>query len=302
MKILYSLVMVLAAAAVCNAAKIAYWDCNHDPLTYELLDRVGSANGVLEDKLNPGNPALRMNFVTSGAGLGSNYGNALWTDRLDDRVSLGEVDAFDFGKSDFTVTGWFRSNNYARHGCIIRHGWWDVGGFDIVVLKNNGRVSFEVFGLTANKSVISDNVLNNDKWHWFAAVVRNEALYLYIDGVLQSNSGVTFDPGTSATVSGYGTYIDMDMAGSVDDLAIYNNALTGTLNSSNTLVAGGLYFVWHGVAETGPTTCEQVWASGYGNSADLNKNCRVDFKDFAVFAQQWLLCNIPNVTGCVANW
>jgi hypothetical protein len=300
-KITLTVLMLLSSAAAVNAARIAYWNCDQNETDAYLLDRVGTANGVLEDKTY-GPPPNRMKFVPSGAGLNGGYGYALWTDNLNDRVNLGEVDAFDFGKNSFTVTGWFNSSNYARHGCVIRHGWWDIGGFDVVILKSNGRVSFEVFGPTANKSVISDNVLNDGKWHWFAGVVNNEALYLYIDGTLQSASGVTYDPATTASVTGQNTFINMDMAGSVDDIALYNTALSATLDQNNKLIAGGLYFVWHGLSAEGPTTCEQVWQAGYGNEADLNHDCTVDFKDFAEFAIQWLTCNDPADQGCQYSW
>ncbi|HBG26296.1 MAG: hypothetical protein A2Y10_01960 [Planctomycetes bacterium GWF2_41_51] len=294
------LVLILLAGIV-NAAQVAYWSCDQNETDQLVLDRIGTANGVLEDKTY-GPPPNRMKFVPSGAGLDGDYGYALWTDNLNDRANLSEVDAFDFGKSNFTITGWFNSSNYARHGCILRHGWWDIGGFDVVILKNNGSISFEVFGPTANKSVISDNVLNDGKWHWFAGVVNSETLYLYIDGVLQTASGVTYDPGTTATVSGQSTFINMDMAGSVDDIGLYNTSLSATLNQDNALVAGELYFVWHGLSAQGPTICDEVWQAGYGNEADLNQDCTVDFKDFAEFSLQWLTCNDPTDEGCQHSW
>jgi hypothetical protein len=37
------------------------------------------------------------------------------------------------------------------------------------------------------------------------------------------------------------------------------------------------------------------WGYEYG---DLNRDCYVDFKDFAIFADGWLKCTMPNVPGC----
>ena len=80
-----------------------------------------------------------------------------------------------------------------------------------------------------------------------------------------------------------------------------------------------------------PTTCQEVWQQGYGMAVDLDRNCRVDWGDFAVFAgdwlgvgcvvadfnddcsvdwgdfavfaASWLACNDPqNMPPCIATW
>ncbi|OHB57753.1 MAG: hypothetical protein A2Y12_18245 [Planctomycetes bacterium GWF2_42_9] len=45
--------------------------------------------------------------------------------------------------------------------------------------------------------------------------------------------------------------------------------------------------------------CTDVWSEGYGLKADLNKDCEVNFKDFAEFAEAWLLCNNPDPADCL---
>ena len=46
-------------------------------------------------------------------------------------------------------------------------------------------------------------------------------------------------------------------------------------------------------------TCADAWTYGQGSNPDFNQDCRVGFKDFAAFAQQWLSCNNPGITGCL---
>jgi hypothetical protein len=65
---------------------------------------------------------------------------------------------------------------------------------------------------------------------------------LYVDGLLQSASGVAYGAATTASTNGVG-YIARNMVCYVDDIALFNNALSSTV-SGNTLVSGGLYNVW----------------------------------------------------------
>jgi hypothetical protein len=37
-----------------------------------------------------------------------------------------------------------------------------------------------------------------------------------------------------------------------------------------------------------PTTCQEVWQMGLGLAGDFNEDCRVDFKDLAIFCEAWL--------------
>jgi len=48
-----------------------------------------------------------------------------------------------------------------------------------------------------------------------------------------------------------------------------------------------------------PATCQEVWMSPFtGDKADVNKDCKVDFKDFAELAEDWSLCYDPDTDNC----
>ncbi len=52
-----------------------------------------------------------------------------------------------------------------------------------------------------------------------------------------------------------------------------------------------------------PKTCKDAVEKGLIHVADRNKDCKIDFFDFAVFALDWALCNDPGGgTGCLPNW
>jgi len=49
-------------------------------------------------------------------------------------------------------------------------------------------------------------------------------------------------------------------------------------------------------------SCAELWDLGLGIVADVNKDCKVDFADFAIFALSWGKCNDPCDPDCVPNW
>jgi hypothetical protein len=67
-----------------------------------------------------------------------------------------------------------------------------------------------------------------------------------------------------------------------------------TTNSFGTNNIGSLNITYY----KQPATCDEVWQAGYGLASDLDRNCIVDFKDFAVFIQRWFECNNPQDLTC----
>jgi len=47
-----------------------------------------------------------------------------------------------------------------------------------------------------------------------------------------------------------------------------------------------------------PENCVQIWSSGLGMEADFNRDCVVNFEDFAVWALEWSQCNVMVEETC----
>ena len=58
------------------------------------------------------------------------------------------------------------------------------------------------------------------------------------------------------------------------------------------------------VGATSPMNCDEARDMGYvvNINADINKDCRYDFYDFALIAQDWMECVDPAVAGCSKPW
>ena len=51
-----------------------------------------------------------------------------------------------------------------------------------------------------------------------------------------------------------------------------------------------------------PSSCHGVWQAGMGLAGDLNQDCRIDFLDLQIFAEQYLTCNNPDDSNCSPTW
>ena len=311
MERMLAIVLVITSATLCLADKIAYWSCDQqNPAVaattlapWYLVEEVSDANGIMQNKTSGPPATTAMKFVTSGAGIRGDYGNALTTNNLNDCVKFEGLTALNLGQADFTVTGWFNSLNSARHGCVINHGSWDNGGFSILILKNGhsqaGKLLFQIYGniLGSNKdTTVSDRVVCDGKWHWFAGVVKDQTIYLYIDGKLQQSSGQTvYDGGTTATATAAVpvTYINYDMAATVDEISVFDTAVTAQVDGGNNLVGGELLKLWQNVMPQDVTDCAKAVEFGYRIAGDFNLDCSFDMIDMVAIANNWLVNNDP---------
>lgn len=306
------ILMAVWSASLCLADKAAYWSCDQDnpaaaataAQPWTLIENISDANGIMQNKTSGPPASTGMKFIASTAGIRGSYGNALTTNNLNDCVKFEGLTALNLGQADFTVSGWFNSTNSARHGSIINHGGWDNGGFSVTILRNihpqAGKLVFQVYGniMGSNRdATVSDRVVCDGKWHWFAGVVKDQTIYLYINGKLQESSGsAVYDGGTTATHSAAVpvTYINYDMAATVDDIAVYNTALTASIDGGGNLVGGELLKLWQNFSAQDVGDCAKALEFGYRIAGDFNLDCNFDMIDIAVLADGWLLNNDPD--------
>jgi hypothetical protein len=81
--------------------------------------------------------------------------------------------------------------------------------------------------------------------------------------------------------------------GYIDEFAIYPGLLSPCRVATH-------YAAWQ------PKNCKEMRDRLLIWDIDRNQDCRIDFYDFAIFAQDWMLCNDPESIGinpnCVPNW
>jgi hypothetical protein len=143
--------------------------------------------------------------------------------------------------STFTLETWFKTTTN-NGGDLISFGSSQTGTSSsvdrLVVLSNNGMLTYFVNG----SSVSSGTGLNDGKWHLMDAVLAGPGMQLYVDGL----SVATKNGASAASMTGYWRIGFDDVitalagqgngkipnsnyfSGSLDEVAIYNSALTST--------------------------------------------------------------------------
>ena len=163
------------------------------------------------------------------------FGSALSFDGINDRVDLGNVDVTDsFG---FTASAWINIDNVlsindARIvsksiGSAEQSHYWMLSTFDQKLrfrLKTGDNPDYGTTTLIANNGNLQSNV-----WHYATATYDGNFMRLYLDGNEVGSIAKTGQIATSSAVpvsmgsnpSGYASW-----AGEIDELRIYNRALT----------------------------------------------------------------------------
>ena len=130
---------------------------------------------------------------------------------------------------NFTIEGWIKrgsptSSTWDYYGCgAIFHCAW--GGYGLGIL-DNGQIYLTKIGYS---SVSSTGTITDTNWHHVAVTKNGSTVVLYIDGVGETTApydpGFIFSNGTMAIGTRGQDYV-ADFRGAIDELSIYNRALS----------------------------------------------------------------------------
>ncbi|HUT12348.1 MAG TPA: LamG domain-containing protein, partial [Thermoguttaceae bacterium] len=206
-----------------------------DPLQHWAFDDgsgITAQNGVI-----PGtNDGTLLNFPGDGSEwVTGMIGGALQFDGVDDQVQITDYKGIS-GATPRTVAAWVKTTT--TDGPIIAWGTNTAGKKWIFRTYSggdgqNGAMRMEVNG----GYVVGETDLRDGQWHHVAAVLPDGAtnvnkVLLYVDGRLEGISGslgnpINTDPaGIDVLIGSSGTLNNGYLAGAIDDVFIYDRALT----------------------------------------------------------------------------
>ena len=181
---------------------------------------------------------------------GTEYGNTYYTpgiigqaasfDGAGDYIDLGNSSDFDFGTDNFTVSIWANIYTSPTTYQIILGEWTQYcGGPGNWVLHAwpDGQVSFAFdnpYDPTWDHThLIGEKNYTLSQWHLYTMVRNSTEIAFYIDDVktsIQIDASLPFDISSSLFVGWGGNYLSTSYQfdGDVDELRIYNHALSGT--------------------------------------------------------------------------
>ena len=222
---------------------------------------------------------------TSGNGYnGTIYGATSDTDRFG---NLNMAEGFTDGAyiscsnnsifnvtEDFTVSAWYKitgPQTASGYKTVISKRNDDNSFWEVAYVEPQHLIQFNLFnGFSSLEYISSKQDLATNAWHHVVATIRNNVIYLYSDGNLDTSATITIPrpSNTMPVLIGSSTYPAENFTGKIDDIRIYNRALADTeiaalyheggwgplpiqLASFNATEVGGdsVRFVWKTISE-----------------------------------------------------
>ena len=176
---------------------------------------------------------------------GTIYGATFTTDRKgqankamsfdgNDYIDCGNDESLNFGTGDFSTSLWVKSNGHEdkgskfnmilSKGAIVDDG--HIPGYAISIYKDD-KPLFQVNN-AENTCAKGDNMINDGLYHHLVGVKNGTNLKLYVDNVLSNIQGTQNNSCSNIDIFliGKSLYSNREFNGSIDDVRIYNRALS----------------------------------------------------------------------------
>ena len=178
----------------------------------------------------------------SGSGnTGTLQNGAAWTapgkdgashitfDGVDDRVNVADSSSLDVSGA-MSIGGWFNHNSAGGSGT---NGVQKLNAYRITAVEANAANSKWQFFITdpvgGTHQVTTTSAYSNDAWHYITGVFTGTQLLIYVDGVSAATAvNWTGTIQNSAQALVIGQRDSVYYKGQIDELRIYNRALTST--------------------------------------------------------------------------
>ncbi len=153
-----------------------------------------------------------------------------------DAVDIGDNERFNPGADDFSISVWVNLNSWGGSWGNVIVGKRGEGGVGWQLRRFGGdpRFSWTTRGMGNDDYPRSDQTIAMNQWYHLAAIRDGDQKRLYIDGMLESTQGINTNPVNAcdhkvyigARANGGNTGPESFFDGMIDDLRIYNYALT----------------------------------------------------------------------------
>jgi hypothetical protein len=208
----------------------------------------------------------------------------------DDHVDCGNSSVLNFGAGDWTVAAWIKTTQSGKgdenKGTVFANGGDQSGGVRYTLAmgeSQSGIITLTTDDDSTKAQATGSTLVNDDAWHHVVGMRNGTDLRVYVDGALAGTNTVPAGYDLSGT-SQHNAYIGVitdhtdgslvkPYVGLIDDVRIYSYAL-----SPAELVSAMGQSEFY-VPLTSP--------ANISDEEPVNSK-KVNFKDFAVLAGQWL--------------
>ncbi|MCX7769887.1 MAG: hypothetical protein N2202_02270, partial [Proteobacteria bacterium] len=197
----------------------------------------GEGNGY--DSVGFGH-GVEMNSISYTEGR---VGRSFNLDGIDDHIRVGDKPEWDFGTGDFSIEGWIKTTNPGAVMRLISAGSEQDGAYKLWAFGygthpfwgSGNRLNFAIYdgeGYPYTDISSEEITLNSNEWYHIAVVRNGEEMRFYVNGEpkgIENIGNIRIDGGNSGLIIG-GRYYNSDIieyaSGQIDEVAIYNRALT----------------------------------------------------------------------------
>jgi Concanavalin A-like lectin/glucanases superfamily len=204
---------------------VGYWPLDGNATSW--------ATGKTSDLSGQGNSGQLRSMSTSTSVTKGKTGQALFFDGVSSYVDAGNASAANFGTSNFAIAFWVNSKPGSDGYVITKRSACGNGSFwNAYITGETGFPGLEIdedAGGTNYNSIDGDVSVQDGKWHHVVFTRVSVTLHLYIDGKLDVDSpggGVTNISNSASLVMGDNNPCGSPYPGSLDDIRIYNRALS----------------------------------------------------------------------------
>ncbi len=177
---------------------------------------------------------------------GSNHGTVYGVEWVDDCVfgkcysfngTSNYIDCGELGSlgDEFTFSAWFKTSSKETYNPIVMIDG-DKKGNPQLRTVSSGKVQFRFYNGNNLESV---KIHNNNRWYFAVGGVSDGKQILYVDGISQGTlaPSATLDWSGSAKIGLYSLSASYNyFTGSIDDVRIYNTALSSAQIKQNYIV------------------------------------------------------------------
>lgn len=168
--------------------------------------------------------------IVGASWVDGKYGKALSFNGQSSNVAISRAGGQLSGYSAMTVSAWIYVNQYtASYSGIVADlgGAWNERSFAITQEDVVGRIDFSFASGNNGQIVVVDNLPTQQWIHIACTFQANNLIIVYINGVLNQQASTTLGTLNTDTRNLYiGYYINKAFNGTIDEVRIYNRALT----------------------------------------------------------------------------
>ncbi|MDO8429063.1 MAG: DUF2341 domain-containing protein [Candidatus Daviesbacteria bacterium] len=186
--------------------------------------------------------------ATSGWAQSGVSGKSMTFDETNDFVYMG--DTLDQDTNNFSISAWVKSSSTVTgngNGVVYKRGTGSEVAVGYHLNMPNGQFEVIIADGTQNTKLVTGSGYNNNQWHHVVGVItRGTEVRIYVDGVSIGSTASTWttsiataNPLSIGALTTNGTNYYHPFKGQIDEVKIYNYALTAAQVRANFASRGG---------------------------------------------------------------